>query len=247
FAIVLITAIAALFVTTPSGHFADSRFGIALDPRLGWFLMELPAPVAFFVAYFRGPNRFEWFPLFTLFVFTCHYANRGFVMPARMRVPKGQRSSFGLAVVLVGWLVTSLHGYLNATWVTTFHPEPGVSWFTDPRFLIGVMMYYAGFFGNLHADHVLRCLRTKDEVRRGERVYRIPEGGLFRYVTNASYLTELVLWAGFAIFTWSLPGLFIFAISAANLIPRAIQTHRWYHEKFPDYPKDRRVLIPFVF
>jgi 3-oxo-5-alpha-steroid 4-dehydrogenase 1 len=32
----------------------------------------------------------------------------------------------------------------------------------------------------------------------------------------------------------------------ANLIPRAISTHRWYHEKFPDYPADRRVLIPGV-
>jgi hypothetical protein len=52
-------------------------------------------------------------------------------------------------------------------------------------------------------------------------VYRIPEGGLFRFVTNPSYLAELVFWAGFALFTWSLAGVFILAISMANLIPRA--------------------------
>ncbi len=247
FAIVAVTAVSALFVKTPYGRFADARFGFSLDPRLGWFLMELPATLAFHATYFRGPNRFEPFPLFALFVWTCHYANRGFLMPALMRVPKGQKSGFGVMVVLVGWVVTSLHGYLNARWVTTFHPEPGASWFTDPRFLAGVALYYAGFFANLHADHVLRTLRSKEEVARGERVYRMPKGGLFRYVTNASYFTELVLWAGFALFTWSLAGVFIFAISAANLVPRAIQTHRWYLEKFPDYPRERRILVPFVF
>jgi 3-oxo-5-alpha-steroid 4-dehydrogenase 1 len=46
--------------------------------------------------------------------------------------------------------------------------------------------------------------------------------------------------------TWSPGGLFILGISLANLVPRAIATHRWYREKFPDYPKDRKILIPFV-
>jgi 3-oxo-5-alpha-steroid 4-dehydrogenase 1 len=247
FAIVALTAVSAFFVKTPYGRFADARFGISLDPRLGWFLMELPATLAFYATYFQGPNRFEPFPLFVLFVWTCHYANRGFLMPALMRVPKGQTSGFGLMVVLTGWVVTSLHGYLNARWVTTFHAEPGAAWFTDPRFLVGVTLYYVGFAANLHADHVLRSLRSKEEVARGERIYRMPHGGLFRYVTNASYLAELVFWAGFALFTFSPAGVFIFAISAANLVPRAIQTHRWYLERFPDYPKQRRVLIPFLF
>ncbi len=247
FAIVAVTAVSAIFVKTPYGRFADAKYGVSLDPRLGWMLMELPATIAFWATYFRGPNRFEPFPLFVLFVWTCHYANRGFIMPALMRVPKGQKSGFGLMVVVIGWVVTSLHGYLNARWATTFHPEPGASWFTDPRFLVGVTLYYGGLAANIHADHVVRSLRTKDEVARGERIYRMPEGGLFRWVTNASYFAELVFWAGFAIFTWSPAGVYILAISAANLVPRAVQTHRWYKEKFPDYPKDRRVLIPFVY
>jgi hypothetical protein len=32
----------------------------------------------------------------------------------------------------------------------------------------------------------------------------------------------------------------------ANLIPRAISTHMWYLESFPDYPRQRRILVPFV-
>jgi 3-oxo-5-alpha-steroid 4-dehydrogenase 1 len=150
-------------------------------------------------------------------------------------------------VVVIGWVVTSLHGYLSAAWVTRYHVDPSATWLLDPRFLAGIAMYYVGLALNLHADHVLRALRTRDEVRRGERVYRIPRGGLFTWVTNASYLAELVFWIGFALFTWSPAGIFIVAISAANLVPRAIATHRWYRERFPDYPSDRRILVPFVF
>lgn len=112
--------------------------------------------------------------------------------------------------------------------------------------MLGVAIYYAAFFANLHSDHIVRNLRTKEEVAQGIKNYRIPEGGLFRYVSNPSYLTEIAFWAGFALFTWSLAGVFILLISAANLIPRAISTHAWYREKFPDYPKERKILLPFV-
>ena len=80
----------------------------------------------------------------------------------------------------------------------------------------------------------------------GTKEYRIPRGGLFRWVSSPSYLTELGAWAGFALCTWSLAGVFIFLISAANLVPRAFATHRWYRERFPDYPPERKALIPYV-
>jgi 3-oxo-5-alpha-steroid 4-dehydrogenase 1 len=38
----------------------------------------------------------------------------------------------------------------------------------------------------------------------------------------------------------------IFLISAGNLVPRAFATHKWYREKFPDYPANRKALIPYV-
>lgn len=245
-AIVIVTSLAAIFIATPYGRFADAKWGVSLDPRLGWFLMELPASVTFFWMYFRGPHRFDVYPLVLLFVWSCHYLNRGFLMPLMMRVPKGQKGSFSVMVVAIGWVVTSLHGYLNATWATTFHPDTSAHWLTDPRFVVGIALYYVGMGFNLHADHVLRNLRTKDEVAQGIRSYRVPKGGLFEYVTNASYFAELIAWSGFALFTWSPGGLFILAISLANLVPRAVATHRWYRERFADYPKERRILLPFV-
>jgi 3-oxo-5-alpha-steroid 4-dehydrogenase 1 len=111
---------------------------------------------------------------------------------------------------------------------------------------VGVLLYYSGLLFNLHSDHALRQLRTKEEVAQGVKEYRIPRGGLFEYVSNASYLSERVFWAGFALFTWSLAGVFILTISMANLVPRAIATHAWYREKFADYPPERRILVPFI-
>lgn len=246
FAIVAVTVVGALFVQTPYGRFADGRYGISLDPRLGWFLMELPASVAFLFFYARGPERGQPFALFMLCVWIFHYANRGFVMPALMRVPKGQASSFSLMVVLIGWAVTSLHGYLNGAWASQFAPmsRQGFAWFADPRFIVGFALYAAAMSANIRSDSIVRNLRTREEVAQGVKRYRIPSGGLFRFVSNPSYLTELVAWTGFAIFTWSLAGVYILAISMANLIPRAIATDRWYREKFPDYPAGRRILIP---
>ena len=46
--------------------------------------------------------------------------------------------------------------------------------------------------------------------------------------------------------TWSLAGVVIFLITAGNLVPRAFATHKWYREKFADYPSGRKALIPFV-
>ncbi|MCA9706048.1 MAG: hypothetical protein KDK70_09395, partial [Myxococcales bacterium] len=119
------------------------------------------------------------------------------------------------------------------------------AWLTDGRFLLGIALYVAGMALNLHSDAVLRALRTPQEVERGDKVYRIPRRGGFLLVTSPQYLGELTAWVGFALVTWSLAGVFILAISAANLVPRAIATHRWYRDRFPDYPAGRKILVPF--
>jgi len=246
FAIVAVTAIAAAFVRTPYGRFANEKYGMSFDPRIGWFLMELPAIATFVWFFFQGANALAPFPLFVLFVWVAHYLNRGFLMPALMRVPKGQKSSFSLLVVAMGWVVTSLHGYLNGTWASSLSDRVGWESFALPSFVVGIVLYYCGLAINLRSDHIVRNLRTKEETEQGIKRYRIPSGGLFRYVSSPSYLSEIIFWLGFAIFTWSLAGVYMLLITMANLVPRAIATHRWYREKFPDYPPERKILIPFV-
>jgi len=233
------------FLPSPYGRFASARFGVSLNPRLGWFLMELPATLSFLYFYLRGPRRGELVPLIFLCMWLVHYGNRGFFFPLRMRVARGDKSSFSLTVIAVGWVVTSLHGYFHASYFTRFGDYPA-AWLSDPRFLCGFAVYYLSYALNLHSDSVIRNLRTPDEIAAGQKVYRIPQGGLFRWVTNASYLTELCAWAGFALCTWSLAGAFILLVSMGNLVPRAWATHRWYRQRFPEYPPERKAPVPFL-
>jgi 3-oxo-5-alpha-steroid 4-dehydrogenase 1 len=238
--------IGAFMSKAPYGKLGSERAGFNLSPRLGWFLMELPATVSFLWFYLHGRNAAELVPMIFLGVWLVHYGNRGFVFPMLMRVARGTRGTFSLIVVVSGWLVTTLHGYLNAVFIAHLSDHMTPDWLTDPRFIIGMAIYVCGFVLNVHSDAIIRNLRSRDEVERGEKVYRIPQGGLFRYVTNPSYFTELLSFTGFAIATWSPGAVFVLLVSAANLIPRAFQVHRWYKDKFPDYPPERKVLIPFL-
>lgn len=245
----LLFAVAVFFISwffpSPYGRFGSKKYGISVGPRLGWFLMELPATVSFLWFYFHGPRRGELVPIVFLCMWLIHYGNRGFFFPFSIRVAKGQRSDFSFMVIAVGWVVTSLHGYFHATFFTRLHVYTD-AWLTDPRFLVGLVVYYVSYALNLHSDAIIRNLRPQSEIDAGVKSYRIPEGGLFRWVTNPSYLTELTAWAGFALCTWSLAGAFILLISLGNLVPRAFATQKWYRDRFPDYPRDRKVLIPYL-
>ncbi len=238
--------IVSWFFPSPYGRFASERFGVSVDPRLGWLLMELPASLSFLYFFTRGQRHTQLVPMILGVMWCVHYANRGFFFPLSMRVAKGQKGSFSALVMITGWLVTSAHGYFHGAFFSQLGAHYDRAWLSDPRFIVGFALYYTAFVANLHSDWVIRNLRSREEVERGEKIYRIPTGGLFRWVTSPSYLTELVAWAGFALCTWSLAGVFIFVISCANLIPRAIATHAWYQKRFEDYPKERKALIPLI-
>ena len=74
----------------------------------------------------------------------------------------------------------------------------------------------------------------------------ISREGLYRFVSCPNYLGEVVEWCGFALLTFSLPGLLFAVWTAANLVPRARTHHEWYRRTFPEYPAGRKAIIPFV-
>ena len=116
-----------------------------------------------------------------------------------------------------------------------------MSWLSDPRFIVGTVLFIAGFIINRWADNTLRGLR-----KPGETGYKVPYGGLYEYISCPNYFGEILEWFGWAIATWSLPGLTFAIWTFANLAPRAWSHHKWYHDKFSEYPLDRKALIPKV-
>lgn len=245
FALAALVIISGPFQRNPYGRFASTTLGLNLNPKLGWWLMEIPATVVFAIFYLTGPQRFEPTPLVLAAIWVLHYGNRGWFFPLSIRQVPGKRGSFNISVLAAGMAVTSLHGYLNGAFFShDYKHQYGTEWLTDPRFLVGLIVYLGGFTLLVSSESIVRNLRDKNDP--GATEYKIPYGGGFRFVTSPAYLGELIAWAGFALLTWSLAGVVIFLITAGNLVPRALATHRWYREKFPDYPTERKALIPGV-
>jgi steroid 5-alpha reductase family enzyme len=143
-------------------------------------------------------------------------------------------------IVLLAIVFNLLNSYVNARWISHFGAYAS-DWLTDPRFLIGVAVFALGFVINFRADSVLFRLR-----KPGETGYKIPKGGLHDLVVSPNYFGEIVEWIGWAVLTWSTAGLSFAVYTVANLAPRALSHLRWYREEFPEFPRERRALLPWV-
>ncbi len=237
FGLAAITFVALLLLTAPYGRHARKGWGPSVPNRLGWVLMECPAVLGFAGVYFAGTHRFALTPLVLLAVWQCHYVNRTFIFPFRLRT-SGKRMP--LMVMCMGMLFNCLNAYVNARWISELGSYAN-DWLADPRFICGVALFVGGWLLNTRSDKILLELR-----KPGEKGYRIPHAGPYRWISCPNYLGEILEWAGWALATYSLAGLAFAIYTIANLAPRAIAHHRWYRERFEDYPKERKALIPFV-
>ena len=233
----ILTFISLFFITAPYGRHGRGGWGPEVNQRLGWVLMELPACVLWLAIFFMGEHALEVAPLVLMSLWQVHYINRTFIFPLRIKA-EGKTTPF--SIVLTAVVFNSLNAYINARWVSQLGHYDG-SWLFDVRFIVGALLFALGFAINQHADWVLMNLR-----KPGETGYKSPRGGLYTYITCPNYFGEVLEWTGFAIASWSLPGLAFALYTFANLAPRARDHHRWYKQKFSDYPSERRVLIPFV-
>lgn len=225
-----------LFVTAPYGRHSTDKWGARISNRLGWILMEIPVVIIFSWLFFTG-NATKTLPVYIFYgLFMLHYANRIFVFPFKMKTT-GNRMP--LAIVILAVIFNSFNGFFNGYWFGTLSPIYHISWLSDPRFIIGVILFFVGMYVNISSDNILFSLRNGRKTG-----YYIPHGGLFKYISSPNLMGEITEWIGWAIMGWCLPG-FAFAIWAmANLIPRALDHHRWYQNKFKDYPVNRKAIIP---
>jgi protein-S-isoprenylcysteine O-methyltransferase Ste14 len=233
----VLTFVILWWVSAPYGRFMREGWGPTLPNRRAWMLMESPAAIGFVAAYVVGRYRLETVPLVLLAIWQFHYLHRAFVFPLRMK-ERGKRMPW--VIVGAGFFFNCVNAWLNARWIShAGHYD--FAWLSDPRFISGVALFAAGYAINRHADAVLLALRPTDDA-----VYLIPFGGLYRRVSCPNYLGEILEWSGWALATWSWPGLAFAVFTFANLAPRARSTHRWYRETFADYPPERKALIPFL-
>lgn len=226
-------------VSQPYGMHSRSGWGIMISNKLGWFLMEVPALVVFlYFALRKGVVRDD-FILIPLILWCIHYGHRALIYPLRIKT-KGKKMP--LLITSFGIVFNGINGFVNGYWLSIAGKELEVSSANEIlRIVLGILLFISGFIINKYHDRLL--IKLRKSVPQG---YRIPYGGLFKYVSCPNYFGEIATWIGFFIVCYNLPALSFAIWTMVNLIPRAFDHHKWYKSHFENYPKERKVVIPYV-
>jgi 3-oxo-5-alpha-steroid 4-dehydrogenase 1 len=227
-----------LKVTAPYGRHSKSGWGPMISNKLGWILMESPSMLI--MAYFlyrviAGEGNIN--SIFMMGLWVLHYLNRSVIFPLRTRTDGKQMPlSIAFSAIFFNLVNAPLNGYYFLYFAD--YPELyGLSW----NFLTGFFLFFLGVYINNKSDTMLINLRQP-----GQTGYVIPKGFLFKYISCPNLFGEMVEWLGFALMAWHWPGWTFFIWTICNLLPRAVSHHKWYLEKFPDYPKERKAVVPFL-
>ncbi|MCK5347261.1 MAG: DUF1295 domain-containing protein [Candidatus Heimdallarchaeota archaeon] len=234
----IVVFVVLFFINAGYGRYTSKKWGFQLDNRIGWLIMEAVGPIGFFILFLLGNRTQNTVAVVFLLIWELHYIHRAFIYPFRIR----GKTKIPLVIVLMGLFFNAGNVYLQGRYLFLLSPVQSLDWLHDLRFIIGATMFVIAFSINLKSDQILRDLRKPGDSGG----YKIPYGGMYLYISCPNYFGEILEWIAWAVLTWSLVGL-VFAIwTGANLIPRALAHHKWYQEKFPDYPQNRKAIIPFL-
>jgi 3-oxo-5-alpha-steroid 4-dehydrogenase 1 len=225
------------FVSAPYGKHSRPGWGPQMNSKAAWILMETPAVLTPLALFFISGNRSTGM-VFSLCLWEMHYLYRTYVYSSLQR---GSRPSFPVSLAMSAFVFNINNGVIIGHDLFVKGTADFIGFF-DFHCIVGLLLFLGGFALHVVSDAMIRSLRSG-----GETSYKIPRGGMFRLVSNPNYLGEIVQWIGFAILTRSIAAWAFAFFTFCNIFPRAISNHRWYRERFPDYPAERKIIVPFIF
>lgn len=127
------------------------------------------------------------------------------------------------------------------------HPLYTPALFKDAQIYVGLLGFIFSELGNFSIHIALRNLRPPGTT---ERKIPVPTSNpftlLFNLVSCPNYTYEIAAWIAFSVMTQALPALLFTAAGGGQMIIWALGKHRNYKKEFPNYPKGRKSIIPFV-
>ena len=240
----LFVFIALYFIKAGYGLFRTASWGVSIDNKLAWILMESPVFFVMLILWAYSGTGTAVPEFIFLLLFLLHYFQRSFIFPLLL---KG-KSRMPIAIMAMGIVFNLLNGIMQAGGIFYFTVEgqqyaAGWHYFLSFRGIGGLLLFFIGMGINLHSDYVIRHLRKPGDTR-----HYLPNKGLYRYITSANYFGELVEWVGFAVLTAS-PAAWVFVWwTFANLVPRADAINKRYRAEFGvEAVGKRKCIIPFVY
>ena len=196
--IALITFISLMFVRAPYGRYERPGWGFRLPSRIGWMIMESPAIIImtiFFGTVVFQKGTFDLIPIIFYCMWMLHYLNRTLVWPMRAYI---SNKKMPLSIVLFAIIFNSINSWINSEWIFGLNYQNDNEWLLSPQFISGLIIFFIGMGINMQSDNILFLLRKNSNTD-----YKIPQGGLFKWVSSPNYLGEILEWLGWALATWS--------------------------------------------
>ena len=217
----------------PYGRHSNSKWGITIDNRWGWFWMELPALLLMPIIIIISPVEKSLIITLMISLWVLHYFYRTILFPMKLRTT-GKK--IPIVIVLSAFIFNLFNGFFVGYEIGYMSQEFNFGINT----IIGTIIFLSGMYINRSSDNKLISLRKENKE------YQIPHGGMFKYISCPNHFGEIVEWIGFAIIVFNLGALSFALWTAFNLIPRALNHHNWYINSFEEYPNKRKAVIPFI-
>ncbi len=224
------------------GRYASSatrqRKTYFISNRVGWLLMELPAVFTILVVatYAALHGRLNTIGIVFISMWSIHYMYRTFIFPF---LSANKTRAFTVSVVVSGFVFNIVNGFING-WALFFTPLLKTTSIRNVHVYIGIIVFFIGFTIHVISDKVLRDIKR---IHKGN--YGVPNTFLHKYIASPNYFGEIIQWFGFYLATYSPAALAFVFFTCSNLIPRAYKHRQWYRKNFPEYPHNRKIIVPF--
>jgi len=232
-----ITFIYLFFVSAPYGRHIRKGWGRNISARAGWVIMESPCVLIMLIYTFIVKDNLESLHIIFLSLWLLHYVHRSFIYPfvIDMTNPK---MPISIAVSAFFFNIVNVNLQAFGIYYLTDYSQ---DWMYSYIFFFGLFIFLIGMYINIKSDYLIVALR-----RDKGPGYHLPSKFMHKYISSPNYFGEIIEWLGWAILTWSISGAVFALWTIANLFPRAIAHHKWYKEKFDDYPSNRKAIIPGI-
>lgn len=119
-------------------------------------------------------------------------------------------------------------------------------WTEVARLTAGALLFAWAYREQYNANAALARARKRDG-RVVTYDHRVIHGGLFDVVSSPQMLTEVVMYGAWYVVLYGGTGWkYVLLFVWGNQFELAVINHYWYRSKFPDYPRHRKAIIPYL-
>ncbi|KAB8300840.1 hypothetical protein EYC80_002768 [Monilinia laxa] len=251
---------------------SDSRLN--LPGKVAWITMELPGLLTMLYIMYTLPaevglRELPWENKLMAGLYVIHYINRAVIGP--LISPSMSPIHILVWLAAIAFQITnatSLGCYFAGYGPTTradWKPISGNPYVNGARIELGMMIFFLGLVTNIFHDDELREIRrsalrkqaSQKDASTGknkgntkvDKVYMIPQNGLFNYILYPHYFCEWIEWAGFFIMAGSgcVPARNFLVNEVTTMLPRALQGKAWYVKRFgKEKVGSRKAILPGI-